>query len=152
MRGVRAIDGVPVVVDGPAPAGDGVRVKVASAGICGSDLHLLAFNLPAVLGHEMAGLLPDGRAVAIEPIAPCWSCSACRSGDYNRCVAGPAMIVGVGRDGGMAEECLVPPTAIVPLPSGVSTADGCLVEPLAVAVHGVRRARVAPGERVAVVG
>jgi threonine dehydrogenase-like Zn-dependent dehydrogenase len=62
------------------------------------------------------------------------------------------MIMGVGRDGGMAEECLVPSTAIVPLPSGLSPADGCLVEPLGVAVHGVRRARVGPGERVAVVG
>jgi len=152
MRGVRAVDGTPKVVDGPAPGGDGVRVKVASAGICGSDLHLLVWNLPAVMGHEVAGTLPDGRAVAVEPIAPCWSCPACRAGDYNRCTTGPAMVMGVGRDGGMAEECMVPPTAIVALPAGVSPADGCLVEPLAVAVHGVRRARVGPGERVAVVG
>jgi threonine dehydrogenase-like Zn-dependent dehydrogenase len=152
MRAVRAVDGEPMVMDGPAPDGEGVRVKVASAGICGSDLHLLAWNLPAVMGHEMAGVLPDGRAVAVEPMAPCWACPACRAGDYNRCATGPAMIMGVGRDGGMAEECIVPPTAIVPLPSGVAPADGCLVEPLAVAVHGVRRARVGPGERVAVVG
>jgi threonine dehydrogenase-like Zn-dependent dehydrogenase len=152
MRGVRAVNGAPVVLDGPPPAGDGVRVKVASAGICGSDLHLLAWNLPAVMGHEMAGTLRDGRAVAVEPMSPCWSCPACRSGDYNRCTKGPAMVMGVGRDGAMAEECMVPLAAIVPLPSGVSTADGCLVEPLAVAVHGVRRARVGPSERVAVVG
>jgi len=152
MRGVRAIDGAPVVVDGPPPAGDGVRVKVASAGICGSDLHLLAWNLPVVMGHELAGTLPDGRAVAVEPIAPCWSCPACRDGDYNRCVTGPAMVMGVGRDGAMAEECVVPATAIVPLPAGVSAADGCMVEPLAVAVHGVRRARLAAGDRVAVIG
>jgi threonine dehydrogenase-like Zn-dependent dehydrogenase len=141
-----------MVVHRPTPVGDGVRVKMVSAGICGSDLHLLAWNLPAVMGHEVAGTLSDGRAVAVEPIAPCWSCPACLAGDYNRCATGPAMVMGVGRDGGMAEQCLVPPTAIVPLPSGVSAADGCLVEPLAVAVHGVRRARVAAGERVAVVG
>ena len=60
--------------------------------------------------------------------------------------------MGVGRDGGMAEECVVPATAIVPLPSGVPPTDGCLVEPIAVAVHGLRRARLGPGERVAVVG
>jgi threonine dehydrogenase-like Zn-dependent dehydrogenase len=152
MRGVWAVDGVPVVVDRPAPAGDGVRVKVVSAGICGSDIHLLAWNLAAVMGHEMAGVLPDGRAVAVEPMAPCWTCRPCRNGDYNRCETGPAMIMGVGRDGAMADECVVPPTAIVPLPSGVPPADGCLVEPLAVAVHGLRRARVVAGERVAVVG
>jgi threonine dehydrogenase-like Zn-dependent dehydrogenase len=152
MRAVRAVDGAASVVDAPAPAGDGVRVKVASAGICGSDLHLLAWSLPVVMGHEMAGTLADGRAVAVEPIAPCWSCPACHVGDYNRCAIGPAMVLGVGRDGGMADECVVPATAIVPLPSGVSAADGCLVEPLAVAVHGVRRVRVAAGDRVAVVG
>ena len=152
MRGVRAVDGVPVVVDEAPPAGDGVRVKMASAGVCGSDLHLLAWNLPVVMGHELAGTLPDGRVVAVEPIAPCWSCRPCRNGDYNRCVTGPAMVMGVGRDGAMAEECVVPATAIVPLPSGVAARDGCMVEPLAVAVHGMRRARVAAGERVAVVG
>jgi len=47
---------------------DGVRVKVMSAGICGTDLHLAAMGLPAVtVGHEIAGVLDDGTAVAIEP-------------------------------------------------------------------------------------
>jgi threonine dehydrogenase-like Zn-dependent dehydrogenase len=41
---------------------------------------------------------------------------------------------------------------LVPLPSGVALADACLVEPLAVVLHGFRRARLAGGERVAVIG
>src|SRR5690606_30518599 len=65
---------------------------------------------------------------------------------------GPAMVFGVGRDGGMAERCLVPSSAIAPLPAGVAAADGCLVEPLAVAVHGVRRGNVRGGHRVGVIG
>jgi threonine dehydrogenase-like Zn-dependent dehydrogenase len=108
--------------------------------------------MPATLGHEMAGFLPDGTAVAVEPIAPCGSCAECRSGAYNRCQVGTSTLIGVGRDGGMADECVVPSSAVVPLAGGVSVGDACLVEPLAVAVHGVRRAAITPAERVAVVG
>ncbi len=152
MRAVRCIDGSAVAVDVPAPSGDGVVISVASAGICGSDLHLAAWNLPVVAGHELAGTLADGTPVVAEPIAPCGACPPCRSGDYNRCERGPAMVMGVGRDGAMAERCVVPASALVRLPSGVPVRDACLVEPLAVAVHGLRRGRVHPLDRVAVVG
>lgn len=152
MRAVRSAEGVASIVDIPLPEGDGVRIRVASVGICGSDLHLLSWNLPSTLGHEMAGFLPDGTAVAVEPMAPCGSCPECQSGAYNLCRLGPSMLIGTGRDGGMADECLVPPSAIVPLAGGVPVGDACLVEPLAVAVHGLRRGQVAPGDRVAVVG
>ena len=74
MRAVRCYEGVAAIVDVAPVAGEGIRVKVASAGICGSDLHLQAWNLPVTLGHEMAGFLPDGTAVAVEPMAP--SCVA----------------------------------------------------------------------------
>jgi threonine dehydrogenase-like Zn-dependent dehydrogenase len=152
MRAVRCSEGVASLVDVPEAHGDGIVVRVASAGICGSDLHLESWNLPATLGHELAGFLPDGTAVAVEPMAPCGVCPECRSGAYNLCASGPSMMIGVGRDGGMAEECLVPPSAIVPLPGGVAVGDACLVEPLAVAVHAVRRGQIKAGERVAVVG
>jgi len=152
MQAVRCVGGAPVVVDVPRPDGDGVRVRVGSAGICGSDLHLLSFGLPTVMGHEIAGTLLDGTAVAIEPIDPCGTCDACAAGESQRCVRGPGMIMGVGRDGGMAEECIVPSSSLARLPAGVAVRDACLVEPLAVAVHGVRRGRVAPGERAVVIG
>jgi threonine dehydrogenase-like Zn-dependent dehydrogenase len=125
---------------------------MASVGICGSDLHLLQWNLPVVMGHELAGTLDDGTPVAVEPLAPCGECPPCRDGAYNRCVLGPAMVMGVGREGAMAEECVVPASSIARLPAGIDLRDACLVEPLSVAVHGVRRGRVGPGRRVAVVG
>ena len=152
MRAVRCAEGVASIVDVPPTEGDGIRVRVASVGICGSDLHLVTWNLPVTLGHEMAGFLPDGTAVAVEPMAPCGSCPECQSGAYNLCHLGPSMLIGTGRDGGMADECLVPPSAIVSLAGGVPIGDACLVEPLAVAVHGIRRGQVAPDDRVAVVG
>jgi threonine dehydrogenase-like Zn-dependent dehydrogenase len=62
------------------------------------------------------------------------------------------MLLGVGRDGGMAEEVLVPQRALVPLPRGLALRDASLVEPLAVALHGLRKAGLRGGTRVAVVG
>jgi 2-desacetyl-2-hydroxyethyl bacteriochlorophyllide A dehydrogenase len=152
MRAVRCSEGVASIVQVPDVRGEGVVVRVASAGICGSDIHLEPWNLPATLGHEFAGFLPDGTAVAVEPMAPCGVCPECRAGAYNLCARGSSMMIGVGRDGGMADECLVPPSAIVPLPGGVAAGDACLVEPLAVAVHAVRRGQLQAGERAAVVG
>jgi threonine dehydrogenase-like Zn-dependent dehydrogenase len=46
----------------------------------------------------------------------------------------------------------VPEHCLVPLPASVSVADGCLVEPLAVALHGLRRARIGSGHRLCVIG
>jgi threonine dehydrogenase-like Zn-dependent dehydrogenase len=52
----------------------------------------------------------------------------------------------------MAEELRVPERCLVRLPAGLAASDACLVEPLAVAVHGLRRAALRAGERVAVIG
>ncbi|MEX1217976.1 MAG: alcohol dehydrogenase catalytic domain-containing protein [Acidimicrobiales bacterium] len=152
MRAVRCAEGRPSVVDVPEPSGDGVIVAVASAGICGSDLHLLNFGLQTTFGHEFAGTLPDGTPVAVEPIDPCMLCAACVDGNTQLCVRGPAMAFGVGHDGGMAEKVIVPASSIARLPVGVAATNGCLVEPLAVAVHGVRRGGIGGGDRVAIIG
>ncbi|MCP4040318.1 MAG: alcohol dehydrogenase catalytic domain-containing protein, partial [bacterium] len=127
---------------------------VKSASICGSDLHLLELSptLPNTLGHEFAGLLDDGRAVAVEPLLPCGSCDLCREGRYNLCRLGTGIIMGIASDGGMTDRLLVPERCLVPLADTVKVADASLVEPLAVAVHGVRDGGVGQGDRVAVVG
>lgn len=153
MKAVRCVEHHARVVEVPVPEGPGVRVRIGSAGICGSDLHMVAsYPLRATLGHEFAGWLDDGTPVAVEPLDPCWECSACDNGDYHRCVRGVAAIFGVGMDGGMAEQCLVAPSSLVRLPSGLDVRDACLVEPLAVAVHGIRRGSIRARDQVAIVG
>jgi threonine dehydrogenase-like Zn-dependent dehydrogenase len=154
MKAVRCCDKKIQVMDVPAPSGEGVVVNVRSAGICSSDLHMVdaGFDLPATLGHEVAGSLSDGRAVALEPIVPCGHCDMCVEGRYSLCRLSAGMIHGVGRDGGMAEKILVPERCIVPLPDNVSPADACLVEPLAVAAHGIGMLDLTPASRVAVIG
>ena len=154
MKAVRCCDKKVHLVDIPAPSGEGVRVNVVSAGICASDLHMVnaGFELPGTIGHEIAGTLSDGRAVALEPLSPCGHCDMCVRGDYGLCRLGAGMVHGVGLDGGMAEQILVPERAIVPLPNNVAAADACLVEPLAVAAHGIRMLPLEPDSRVAVIG
>jgi threonine dehydrogenase-like Zn-dependent dehydrogenase len=103
-------------------------------------------------GHEIAGELSDGTAVAVEPVIGCGECAPCRRGEYNLCPTQLERFIGIGRDGGMAEELVVPESSLVALPPGVSAADACLVEPLAVAVHGLRKAGLDGSGRVAVIG
>jgi threonine dehydrogenase-like Zn-dependent dehydrogenase len=154
VRAVRIVGGAVQVAEVPLPRGGGRRVRIRSAGICGSDLHLLAARLPVAgtLGHELAGWLDDGRPVAIEPLLPCGHCDLCGGGDYHLCRESPNFVLGISHDGGMADEVHVPERCLVALPAGLDPRDACLVEPLAVAVHGLRQAGLAAGERVAVVG
>ena len=134
------------------PSDEGICVRVKSAGICGSDLHMLEMKFPGsfIAGHEIAGLLDDGTAVAVEPTIPCGECEYCRAGKYNLC---PQLLVfGIARNGGMADEVIVPERCLVYLPANVDVKDACFIEPLAVAVHGMRKAEIKPGQRVAVIG
>ena len=68
MKAVRCQNGRVLVQEVARPEGPGMRVRIASAGICGSDLHLVAgaFPMAHTLGHEFAGTLADGTAVALE--------------------------------------------------------------------------------------
>jgi len=154
MKAVRFNQGKVDVTEVDPPKGEGVRIRIASSGICGSDLHMLAggYPVPVTVGHEMAGITDDGTPVAIEPTAPCGHCTYCVSGQYNLCEAGPQVIYGVGRDGGMAEQVIVPERCLVPLPAGLPVGNACLIEPVAVAVHGLHLAQLAGADRVAVVG
>lgn len=154
MRAIYFKDGEVELREVPEPSGEGVRVHVRSIGICGSDLHMLEMKSPlnCVVGHEVAGVLDDGTPVTVEPAMPCGECPICRAGDYNLCPVGAGKSLGVGRDGGMADELRVPERCLVYLPSNVDVRDACVVEPLAVAMHGLRRAGLEAGQRVAVIG
>src|SRR5205823_456123 len=137
--------------DAPA-AGDGARIAVRAAGICGSDLSMIKMGpIPVTLGHEISGALPDGTPVAIDPSRPCGACDQCTQGRAHLCRHAADRAMGVSVDGGMAQEVLVPPGSVVPLPGELRVQDACLVEPLAVGVHGLRIAGVDGGARVAVV-
>lgn len=127
-------------------------MEVAAAGICASDLHLVAAGpSPITLGHEFAGWAPDGTPVAVLPLVGCEACEHCRSGHPQRCQH-QVGVIGVTLDGGMAERVRAPASCLRPLPPRLRPADACLAEPLAVALHGLHRSGVDAGQRVLVVG
>ncbi|MFO8102320.1 MAG: alcohol dehydrogenase catalytic domain-containing protein [Dehalococcoidia bacterium] len=152
MRAVYFDDGKAVLREIEEPSDEGVKVHVKSIGICGSDLHMLERKFPVdcIAGHEIGGILEDGTPVAVEPVIPCEECQFCRSGKYNLCPQ--AKVLGIARNGGMAEAVTVPERCLVYLPSNIDVKDACLIEPLAVAMHGMRQAGVNSNQRVAVIG
>jgi threonine dehydrogenase-like Zn-dependent dehydrogenase len=160
MQGVRCtahgIETVPLEPDAAELHGprDGIRVRTRSASICQTDVNLSMMGgaLPFTMGHEFAGILDDGTPVGIEPLAPCGTCIYCQRNDYHFCEKGHQMVIGIGRNGGMAEEVRVPERSIVPLPSGLDVGSACLIEPLSVNLHSLDLARLRGSQRVCVVG
>lgn len=153
MRAVLADSGEVRVVERDEPTGDGTLVTVTSAGVCGSDLHLLSLGFGGViLGHEFGGITDDGRLVAVRPTGECGACRECTRGLSHLCADAGRDLLGVSRDGGLTEKIRVDESRLVPVSPDVDPSHVALVEPLAVVVHGIERAHPAPGSRALVVG
>ncbi len=151
------------VPDAHAHAGTAL-VRVRSVGLCGTDLKIVAgqipgLPLPLIPGHEVAGELVEdagelraGQRVAAYILESCGTCRACRRGDTEVCSV--ASRIGFERDGGLAELIEVPVANLLPF------ANHLPFEHAAVAMDAVlvpwralhHRARVRPGETVLVVG
>ena len=154
MRAVRHTDKGIEIVELLKPAGDGVRISVKAIGICQTDLNLIKLGpLQYTMGHEFAGELDDGTPVGVQPTVPCGQCDQCRHGETAWCAQGYQRLIGIGQDGGMADEVIVPASSIVPLPRGLTAANGAnLIEPLAVNLHSLDLARFHGRMRTLVVG
>jgi 2-desacetyl-2-hydroxyethyl bacteriochlorophyllide A dehydrogenase len=141
------------VVDADEPSGAGVRLSVVSAGICGTDVNLVAAGISGfIYGHEFAGVDDSGTGYFVEPIVYGGKCEECRSGHTQRCAEPGNTTLGIFSNGGMAETVVVPEYSLLALPAQLDVKDACLIEPGAIAWHGVRRAQIQPGERFLVVG
>ncbi|GAA4553968.1 zinc-dependent alcohol dehydrogenase [Amycolatopsis samaneae] len=153
MRAIRNTDSGILVTEVEEPEAPGVRLTIASAGICGTDVNFALGGVQGyTYGHEFAGTAADGTVYAVEPTVYCGECDQCRTGHVQRCAAPEHGTLGIFRDGGMCDAVTVAEDMLVPLPAGLDVRDACLVEPAAVAWHGVRTAALVPGERVAIVG
>ena len=161
----------------PIPsAGPGqVVIRIAGAGACHSDLHLmdwpegtLPWRLPFTLGHENAGFVHEvgagvtsfkaGDAVLVYGPWGCGQCRPCRLGRENYCERAGEIIGsggGLGLDGGMAEYMLVPSARLlVPLGDldpvkAAPLADAALTPYHAIASS---RSRLQPGATAVVIG
>jgi len=155
--------------DPAAPAPGHVQVRVASVGVCGSDLHYFseggigdaACVYPMVLGHEPSGVVaktgtgvtgwsPGDRAL-LEPALYCYHCEFCLRGQHNVC-AHLRFLSQPDEPGFFRDVVNLPAVNLLPLPEGMSLREGTLFEPLAVVLHSMQFAQPRPGETVVVFG
>jgi L-iditol 2-dehydrogenase len=154
----------------PRPsAGPGqVVIAVQATGICGSDLHVRAWDIqipmrpPMSTGHEFSGAIAElgagvegwqvGDRVTAEPTySSCGHCRYCRTGAYNLCAE--RRVLGYWVDGAFAEYVRVPVERLHRLPERIGFHEGAMLEPLACCVHGVLElTRIDPDELVVVSG
>ena len=153
MRAVYSSKGSVILQEVDTPLGEGELIKVISAGICGSDLHLIASGLSGiVLGHEFGGRTEDGRLVAVRPTGNCGVCSPCKRGTSNTCRMALGSLHGTSIDGGLADYVRVEASRLYEMPADCDPSSVALVEPLAVVIHGINRVALEKDMTALVVG
>lgn len=162
-----------VDVDDPSPDPGQVVVEIARCGICGSDVHAYQegwpYN-PGICGHEWAGTIVEQRpSDAAAPIpaaiaegarvvgaqAPgCGTCPECRADLPRFCRVAASRYSGkhAPTSGGFAPFLTLDANRLIPVPDDVTDEQAALIEPASVAMHAVRRSRLAVGDVACVVG
>jgi L-iditol 2-dehydrogenase len=147
----------------PEPGPGEVVCEVLACGVCASDVTdwYITPRLPAVLGHELTGIVravgqgataPEpGTVVAIHHHAPCGECRRCRRGHETLCERFRATRLDPG---GFAERVRVPPELtgeLLPLPDGLDPVAGTFIEPLACVLRAQDRAALHAGDALLIV-
>lgn len=155
-----------------SPGPGQMRLRLATGGVCGSDLHYyhnggfgaVRLREPMILGHEVSAYVEElgpgvsgfqpGQLVAVSPSRPCGGCRYCLEGAPNHCLNmrfyGSAMpfphIQGAFRESLVADagQCVDA--------SGLTAGEAAMAEPLAVTLHATTRAGGLLGKRVLVTG
>ncbi len=152
-------------------ASDAIRLRLAAASICGTDMHYFrhfanagfTLDYPVTLGHEACGYVEDanghgfevGQLVAINPVIECGHCEKCKTGDINMCpdkrFPGSATTK-PHIDGFFRDRFDFPARCCRPVKPGVKPDHLTFAEPLACALHSVNRAGVTSGQSLLVTG
>jgi (R,R)-butanediol dehydrogenase/meso-butanediol dehydrogenase/diacetyl reductase len=153
-------------IEQPVPATGEALIRVKAAGICGTDLSILAgkhprAKAPLIMGHEFSGDIvsinsdkPEGlkvgERVTAEPLISCGECIACKSGFAYVCHN--LKLYGIDRNGAFAQYVTVATDRLYKVPDSIGYQSAALIEPLAVAVHAVRSSGLKAGDSVCVLG
>ena len=117
--------------------------------------------LPLTLGHEVAGVVEQvglevthfkrGDRVCLHYLATCGQCVYCQQGNEQFCTTGA--MIGKYRDGGYAEFIVMPARSVLRLPEEIPFEQGAIMMcSSATSLHALNKARLRPGESVAVFG
>ena len=151
----------------PAIGAADVLVRVKTASICGTDLHIYGWDRwsqgrirpPLTLGHEFCGVVESvgeevtavksGDFVSAEMHVNCGHCRQCRLGEAHICQN--LRIIGIDQDGAFAEFVKIPASNIWKLDAAIPEHYGAILDPLGNAVHTVLAGPIA-GQTVLVTG
>jgi len=148
-----------------SPGPGEVKVEVAAAGVCGTDLHILdgewPTNPPVVMGHELSGRVVElgegvagswlGAGVVSEVLITDGTCEFCLRGMRNMCAERRA--IGRQSDGAFTRFVVVPEVNLHRVPDNLDLVEAALAEPLACVLGALMDPPViAPGDRVLVTG
>jgi len=152
-------------LNSPAEGAGLALLRVRFVGMCGSDLSSFRgknplVTYPRIPGHEIAATIESvgadvpekfqpGQAVTLSPYSSCGVCASCLRQRPNACRNNQTL--GVQRDGALTEYISVPFEKLI-IADGLQLRDLSLVEPLTVGYHAARRGRVAPSDKVLVLG
>lgn len=149
----------------PKPGVGEILLKVSACGICGTDCHILAGEVPlakppVVLGHEICGTVAElgkgvsslkvGDNICVDPVIGCGVCVSCKQGMTNLCDA--PTIIGYKLPGGFEEYTLVPESHAYRIDSSVGIEGGVLSETLACVLHGYDRLNLKAGSSAMILG
>ena len=168
MRVARALDYGDIHIEAmevPRPGPGEALIKMRACGICAGDVTpwYIKKKCPTVIGHEPTGQIVAvgegvtrfgvGDRVFVHHHAPCFACRQCRRQNYSMCTTWRnSNLV----PGGVAEYILVPRVNLegdtLLLPPDLSFHEGALIEPVACVVRAFHRARLGPGDRLAIIG
>jgi threonine 3-dehydrogenase len=128
-----------------------VLIRVHKTSICGTDLHIVAWDewaastipVPMVFGHEYMGTVAEigaevegfvvGQRVSGEGHIVCGRCRNCQAGRKHLCIRTQG--VGVNRPGAFAEYVAIPGSNIQPIPDDIPDEIGSILDALGNAVH-----------------
>ena len=169
-RGVNdmRVETVPVPAIGPGE----LLIKVATCGICGTDLkkiHTGSHSAPRIFGHEMAGTIvkvgqgarfAEGERVVVHHHVPCGDCYYCRKQMPTQCALYKKVGVTAGFEpsgGGFAEyirvmDWIAGSRGVVRIPDGVPFEQAAFAEPVNTVLKGVKLLNLAADDTVLVIG
>jgi 2-desacetyl-2-hydroxyethyl bacteriochlorophyllide A dehydrogenase len=154
-----------VDVDKPRVADDELLVRTGATLICTSDINDLRKNpfgitLPVIMGHEGAGTVVEagrkvkgfkaGARIAAHPVHPCFKCASCREGRAHLC--DDMKHFGINLQGTFAEYFAVRQDRARLVPKEADFATAALAEPISVCLEALTQAKLAPGNRLLIIG